>query len=68
MMMRLFFGDAWSDDTLVIKSFYKVFQPDLEAMALRDKKVKKVIATMGERYLLAVTRGRLDGVYTGKES
>jgi hypothetical protein len=68
MMMRLFFGDTWSDDTMVIKSFYKVFKPDLEAMVLRDKKVKKVIATMGERYLLATAKGRLDGVNTGKES
>lgn len=67
-MMRLFFGDTWSDDTMVIKSFYKTFKPDLEAMALRDKKVKKVIASMGERYLLATARGRLDGINTGKES
>ena len=66
--MRLFFGDTWSDDTMVIKSFYKTFKPDLEAMALRDKKVKKVIASMGERYLLATARGRLDGSNTGKES
>lgn len=66
--MRLFFGDTWSDDTMVIKSFYKVFTPDIDAMVLRDKKVKKVIASMGERYLLATARGRLDGGNTGKES
>ena len=66
--MSLFFGDTWSDDTMIIKSFYKIFKPDLEAIKLRDKKVKKAIASMGERYLLAKTRGRIDGSNTGKES
>jgi hypothetical protein len=51
-MLKLFKDFAENDD-VTLESFYKIFSPDPKAAKLRERKVAKAIAYLGEKYLLA---------------
>ena len=61
-MFKLLFGDNFSDDTLVVTNFYKIFPVDVSADQHRETKVKSLIEQMGDKYLLATHIKRKDAI------
>ena len=44
----------WNDNEIMLKNFYNMPKPDPKYMEERMAKVATVIASMGERYCLAI--------------
>jgi len=51
-MMKLF-TDAMADEGNTLSCLYRLSPPDPSIVQAREAKVKEVIATMGDKYLLA---------------
>lgn len=52
----------FNNETIVIKSLYGLdITPDPEQVKIREEKIKSVLQTMGNKYLLAKPVERKDG-------
>lgn len=43
----------WNDATVVLKNFHGLTPPDQKVLKARERKVKQIIESMGDKYLLA---------------